>query len=61
VGILIFGTAQLWNFAAAMGIGVVVVTISTTYVATSFIIWSEYWWNMRNHRKKAKNLTEANA
>lgn len=43
VGILIFGTAQIWNFAAAMAIGVFAATLSSTFIATSFILWSENW------------------
>ena len=41
VGILVFGTAQIWNFAAAMTIGVVAATISSTFLASAFILWME--------------------
>ena len=40
-GILIFGTGQIWNFAMAMALGVLVATLSSTFVASSFVIWSE--------------------
>ena len=43
IGILIFGTAQIWNFAAAMAIGVFAATLSSTFIATSFILWAEAW------------------
>ncbi|SMF22163.1 protein translocase subunit SecD [Pseudobacteriovorax antillogorgiicola] len=43
IGILLFGTAQIWNFAAAMAIGVLAATLSSTFIATSFILWSEKW------------------
>jgi protein-export membrane protein SecD/preprotein translocase SecF subunit len=42
-GILIFGSAQIWNFAAAMAIGVLAATFSSTFIASSFILWSENW------------------
>ena len=40
-GILVFGTGQIWNFAMAMALGVLVATLSSTFVASSFVIWSE--------------------
>lgn len=43
VGILMFGTGQIWNFAMAMTIGVVVATISSIFIASSFVLWFEYW------------------
>ncbi len=46
-GILWFGTAQIWNFAAAMSIGVLAATLSSTFIATSFILWSERWRKQR--------------
>lgn len=47
MGILWFGTAQIWNFAAAMSIGVLAATLSSTFIATSFILWSESWRKQR--------------
>lgn len=41
VGILIFAEGQIWNFAMAMTIGVVVATISSIFVASSFVLWFE--------------------
>jgi protein-export membrane protein SecD/preprotein translocase SecF subunit len=40
-GILIFSSGQLWTFAMAMSIGVIVATISSAFVASSFLVWSE--------------------
>ena len=40
-GILIFGTGQIWNFAMAMALGVLIATLSSTFVASSFVIWTE--------------------
>ena len=53
-GILFFGSAQIWNFAAAMALGVIAATLSSTFVATSFILWSEKW-------RKNKKATAAKA
>ena len=47
-GILIFGTGQIWNFAMAMTIGVVVATISSIFIASSFVLWFEYWRNSKS-------------
>ena len=40
-GILIYGTGQIWYFAMAMSIGVVVASLSSTFVASSFVLWLE--------------------
>jgi preprotein translocase subunit SecF len=50
VGILIFGTGQVWSFAMAMTIGVAVATFSSIFIAPCFVLWFEYW-------KKPKNQT----
>jgi protein-export membrane protein SecD/preprotein translocase SecF subunit len=47
IGILVFGTGQIWDFAMAMTIGVVIVTFTSTFVASSFVIWSEIFWKKR--------------
>lgn len=39
IGILIFGTGQIWNFAMAMAVGVVAATFSSTFVASSCLLW----------------------
>ena len=38
-GILVFGSGQIWDFAMATTIGVVAATLSSTFVASSFVIW----------------------
>lgn len=53
VGILVFSTGQLWTFAMAMSIGVVVATVSSTFVASSFLIWSEDFKKARSLKAKA--------
>ena len=40
-GILAFGSAQIWNFAAAMTAGVIAATLSSNFIASSFLIWFE--------------------
>ena len=53
-GILIFGTGQIWNFAMAMTLGVVIATLSSTFVASSFVIWTEKLQLMRKKKTPAK-------
>ncbi len=53
-GILIFGTGQIWNFAMAMALGVLIATLSSTFVASSFVIWTEKLQLLRKkHRRPA--------
>ena len=47
LGVLFFGTGQIWYFAMAMMIGVIVATISSTFIASSFILWLEQWREQR--------------
>lgn len=54
VGILIYGAGDIWYFAMAMAIGVVVATLSSTFVASSFILWSEEWRSKRQNRSPLK-------
>lgn len=53
IGILVFGSGQIWNFAMAMCIGVIVATLSSIFIATSFVLWFEQWNKNRNSKKKA--------
>ena len=39
IGILFFGTGQIWNFAMAMSVGVLAATYSSTFVASSCLLW----------------------
>lgn len=50
VGILIFGSGQIWNFAMAMTIGVVVATLSSMFIASSFVLW------LAEYQKKNKKV-----
>lgn len=43
VGILVFGTDQILNFAIAMFIGIIAATISSTFVATTGLLLFENW------------------
>ncbi len=43
LGILVFGTSQILNFAIAMVLGIISATITSTFLATSFVLWSEEW------------------
>jgi protein-export membrane protein SecD/preprotein translocase SecF subunit len=43
VGILVFGTGQIWDFAVAMALGVIVATTTSTFVASNFVIWMDRW------------------
>lgn len=43
VGILIFASGQIWYFAMAMALGVVIASFTSTFVASSFILWLEEW------------------
>jgi protein-export membrane protein SecD/preprotein translocase SecF subunit len=51
-GILIYGSGQVWYFSAAMAIGVFVATITSTFVASFFLLWLENW---RNHKSLSKS------
>jgi len=42
-GILIFGSTQIWTFAAAMSIGVVAATLTSMFLASSLVLWLTYW------------------
>ena len=41
VGLLIFGVGQIWDFAAAMMVGIVTGTYSSIYIASPVTIWLE--------------------
>ncbi len=38
-GILAFGSGAIWNFGAAMAVGIVAATLSTTFIASAGVIW----------------------
>ena len=56
-GILIFGSGQIWNFAMAMTIGVVSATLSSQFIASSFILWSEKLRKKRTAKLAARPAT----
>lgn len=41
VGLLLFGVGQIWDFAAAMMVGIVTGTYSSIYIASPVTIWLE--------------------
>jgi preprotein translocase subunit SecF len=49
VGLLIFGVGEIWDFAMAMLIGIIVGTYSSVYIASPLTIWLD----QRAARKKA--------
>lgn len=59
VGILAFGTGNIWTFAMAMAIGVVVATFSSTFVASSFVLWLEGWRKKRGVSGRGKSAARA--
>lgn len=42
-GILLFGTSQILNFATAMVVGIIAATLSSTFVATTALLYTEQW------------------
>jgi protein-export membrane protein SecD/preprotein translocase SecF subunit len=56
-GILIFGSGQIWNFAMAMTIGVIAATLSSQFIASSFILWSEKWKKDRAAKGRGRPAT----
>ena len=53
-GILLFGTDEIWNFAAAVAVGVVAATFSSTFIASAGIVWTENFRKQWNQKQKAK-------
>jgi protein-export membrane protein SecD/preprotein translocase SecF subunit len=53
LGILMLGSASIWNFAAAMTVGIVAATLSSMYIACPFIVWTEQFRRGRSSRKLA--------
>ncbi len=54
IGILVFGTGSIWNFAMAMAIGVVAATFSSTFIATACVLWFQ-----RKSAASAKSVAKA--
>ena len=55
-GVLVFGSAQIWNFAAAMVVGVVSATLTSTYIATAALYWMHNWRKRSGGLKKAATV-----
>ena len=55
-GILIFGTGQIWNFAMAMALGVLIATLSSTFIASSFVIWTEKLQLLRKKNRRPASV-----
>jgi protein-export membrane protein SecD/preprotein translocase SecF subunit len=53
LGVLLFGTSQIWNFAAAMAVGIVIATLSSIFIACPFIVWTEQFRDARDRKKAA--------
>ncbi len=49
VGILVFGSGQIWDFAMAMLIGIIVATASSIFIASYFVLVMDSW---RKSKKK---------
>jgi protein-export membrane protein SecD/preprotein translocase SecF subunit len=61
IGLLVFGSGSIWNFAVAMTFGVVVCTFSSTFLSTSLIVWIEAWRKARSGRARSPSATTASA
>jgi protein-export membrane protein SecD/preprotein translocase SecF subunit len=60
IGILVFGTASIWDFGVAMAVGVVSATTTSTFLASTFIIWLDKWrrkWAARGAGSKPVTTT----
>jgi protein-export membrane protein SecD/preprotein translocase SecF subunit len=54
-GIMIFGSGQIWNFAAAMALGIVAATLTSTFVASFSLVWFDNWYAKRTAKKSTQN------
>jgi len=61
VGLLIFGVGQIWDFAAAMVLGIFVGTYSSIYIAGTVTIWLEELSGKSQHPTASAPSTEAKA
>ena len=52
VGLLIFGVGEIFDFAAAMLVGIIVGTYSSVYIASPLVIWLDE----RQHEKEAHGM-----
>jgi preprotein translocase subunit SecF len=54
VGLLVFGVGTIWDFAAAMLVGIISGTYSTWYIASPMTIWLEEHWEQKKQIDAAK-------
>ena len=47
VGILIFASGQIWDFAMAMTVGIVVATLTSIFIASIFVLWTDHFQKKR--------------
>jgi preprotein translocase subunit SecF len=51
---LIFGSGQIWNFAAAMALGIVAATLTSTFVASFSLVWFDRWYAKQQAKKAGR-------
>jgi preprotein translocase SecF subunit len=56
-GIFFFGTSQILNFALAMVVGIISATITSTFLATSAVLWADKF--QKNRAANAGAATKA--
>ena len=57
-GILIFGSGQIWTFAAAMAVGIVAATLTSTFVASFSLVWFDKFYTAREAKKAASSSAQ---
>ena len=50
IGLLLFGVGQIWDFSAAMMLGIVTGTYSSIYIASPMTIWLEQVTGKHQHQ-----------
>jgi preprotein translocase subunit SecF len=58
IGLLIFGVGEIWDFAAAMLVGIVVGTYSSVYIASPLTIWLDERQAAKDRRTRNKKPAE---
>jgi preprotein translocase subunit SecF len=53
LGLLVFGVGTLWDFAAAMLVGMISGTYSTIYIASPVAVWIDNWMKRREAAQAA--------
>ena len=53
LGLLVYGVGTLWDFAAAMMVGLISGTYSTIWIASPFAIWIDRWMKKREAAQTA--------